>query len=285
MPDANTFQIPPIAELLRLFVGKGEGWADPFAGWHSPAQHQNDLKPGHEGDAADFLDRFPDESLEGVILDSIRKPRQIMDSGSGQIMDAASKKIVPGGLAVCCGYNSNGLGTERGFELIHVLDVRHGGDHSDTVVTVEVKVPYQAADDPTADDLAMQRTYRQRPGRKGRSESAALSLPDKDGAACKSVDQGWIAAQIIEIHKKLDRLQHVQAAPVLPSKQKYTPAEFGAIVGRKPYTVREWCRYGRIQAEKVKGVGRGSEEEWRISHAELVRYQNDGLRAVAHWKY
>jgi hypothetical protein len=99
------------------------------------------------------------------------------------------------------------------------------------------------------------------------------------------VSQEWIAAQLTEINKKLDRLQQVQSTPVLPSKQKYTPAEFGAIVGRKPYTVREWCRYGRIQADKVKGVGRGSEEEWRITHDELVRYQNEGLRAVPRWNY
>jgi len=147
MPSADTLRIPPIAELLRLFVGKGDGWADPFAIRDSPAQHRND-----QGETADFLDRFPDGSLEGVLLDSIRKPRQIMDSGSGQVMDVAATKIMPGGLAVCCGSNSNGLGEGRGFELIHVLDVQHGGDHNDTFVTVEIKVPYQAADDPTADD-------------------------------------------------------------------------------------------------------------------------------------
>jgi len=154
--------MPPIAELLRLFVGKGDGWADPFAGWHSPAQHQNGLDHRHHGEAADFLGRLPDESLQGVILDSISKPRQIMGSGSGQVMDVAATKIAPGGLVICCGRNSNGLGTKRGFELIHVLTVRHGGDHNDTFVTVEIKVPYQAADDPTADDLAAERNQGQR---------------------------------------------------------------------------------------------------------------------------
>jgi len=167
MPNADTFRIPPIAALLRLFVGKGDGWADPFAGWHSPAQHQNDLNPlaptQHHGEATDFLARFSDESLQGVILDPPYSPRQIKEcykgiglesfttNGSffGRVKDVAAKKIVPGGLAVCCGWNSNGLGKKRDFQLIHVLTVRHGGNHNDTVVTVEMKVPYQAADDLT----------------------------------------------------------------------------------------------------------------------------------------
>jgi len=40
----------------------------------------------------------------------------------------------------CCGWDSNGFGKNRGFELIELLLVCHGGRHNDTIVTVERKV-------------------------------------------------------------------------------------------------------------------------------------------------
>lgn len=130
--------------------------------------------------------------------------------------------------------------------------------------------------------MSKKRVY---PSVAARAAAAALLSPARELSAPESVNQGCIAAQLSEINKKLDGLQKVQATPSLPPRQKYTPAEFAAIVGRKPYTVREWCRYGRLLGEKVKGVGRGSEEEWRITHGELARYQNEGLRAVDRGKY
>lgn len=59
-------------------------------------------------------------------------------------------------------------------------------------------------------------------------------------------------------------------------KDYYTTREVARIVDRSPYTVREWCRLGRVRGEKAFS-GRGIDEEWRISHAELVRIQNEGL--------
>lgn len=59
-------------------------------------------------------------------------------------------------------------------------------------------------------------------------------------------------------------------------KESYDTKEVANILGRKPYTVREWCRLQRINAYKAQ-CGRGSEEEWRIGHEELVRIQNEGL--------
>src|SRR5262245_20718715 len=60
------------------------------------------------------------------------------------------------------------------------------------------------------------------------------------------------------------------------AKEHYTPQDIARMLGKKPYTVREWCRLGRINARKLPG-GRGNEGEWRIPHEELVRYQNEGL--------
>ena len=39
------------------------------------------------------------------------------------------------------------------------------------------------------------------------------------------------------------------------------------------FTVREWCRLGRIHAEK-RAAGRGNSTEWQVSHAELLQIRN-----------
>jgi hypothetical protein len=44
-------------------------------------------------------------------------------------------------------------------------------------------------------------------------------------------------------------------------------------------TVREWCRLGRVHAEK-KGSGRGRYQSWVISHEELLRIQKEGLLPI-----
>jgi hypothetical protein len=59
-------------------------------------------------------------------------------------------------------------------------------------------------------------------------------------------------------------------------KEWYSIAEAAAILGRAEFTVREWCRLGRVSAQK-KRCGRGVASEWIISHAELTRVRNEGL--------
>jgi len=87
------------------------------------------------------------EHARGVLLDppySLRQRhecykgvRQIAMSG---VLTHAARVIQRGGLAICCGWNSNGLGKKRGFVLERVLLVAHGAQHNDTIVTVERKV-------------------------------------------------------------------------------------------------------------------------------------------------
>lgn len=62
-------------------------------------------------------------------------------------------------------------------------------------------------------------------------------------------------------------------------KDWYTTAELAEILGRSEFTVREWCRLGRIKAQ-MRASGRGLTQAWIVSHAELVRYQNFGLLPV-----
>lgn len=54
-----------------------------------------------------------------------------------------ARVIKPNGLCLSFGWSTNGLGKKRGFEIIEILLVAHGGNHNDTIVTIEKKVQNQ----------------------------------------------------------------------------------------------------------------------------------------------
>jgi hypothetical protein len=77
------------------------------------------------------------------------------------------------------------------------------------------------------------------------------------------------------------RLDRIEQALVLLVEQRtikewYTTAEMAKVLGKAEFTVREWCRLGRVRAQKKK-CGRGVASEWIISHEELTRVRNEGL--------
>jgi hypothetical protein len=79
----------------------------------------------------------------------------------------------------------------------------------------------------------------------------------------------------------LERLQRLESLLTLlverqQTKEWYDIDEFARLVGKAPFTVREWARLGRIRAEKRRS-GRGKFCAWVISHAELTRYHREGL--------
>src|SRR4051794_38464751 len=79
----------------------------------------------------------------------------------------------------------------------------------------------------------------------------------------------------------LQRLNRIEAALAELVQQRavkdwYSTAEVAATLGRAEYTVREWCRQGRILAKK-KPCGRGKGGEWLVGHDELTRLKNEGL--------
>lgn len=59
-------------------------------------------------------------------------------------------------------------------------------------------------------------------------------------------------------------------------KDWYTTSEAAQVLGKAEWTVREWCRLGRVNADK-RACGRGRSQEWIISHAEMERIRNQGL--------
>ena len=160
MPNCWTFQIPPIRDLVARYVGDGKGWVDPFAGMSSPAEFTNDLNPAmpaqYHFDALEFIEQL-DVQYIGVLFDPPYSSRQVKECYEGlgrdftmqdsqdcgrwtEIKKGIAARIIPGGYAICCGWNSQGIGKQNGFELIEMLVVCHGGAHNDTIVTVERKI-------------------------------------------------------------------------------------------------------------------------------------------------
>jgi hypothetical protein len=106
------------------------------------------------------------------------------------------------------------------------------------------------------------------------------------------VDYLWFASRFENL---LDRLESLESAvtavedavsssrATAPQEPRdyYSTQEFGDLVGRSEYTVREWCRLMRINAEKADS-GRGDAKSWKIHVAELQRYRDHGLLPMAY---
>ncbi len=77
-----------------------------------------------------------------------------------------------------------------------------------------------------------------------------------------------------------ERLMNIEAMISIlvgrQTKEFYDIEEFAKLVGKSCLTCRQWCRLGRVQAEK-KLSGRGAYARWVVPHAELLRYQREGL--------
>jgi hypothetical protein len=85
---------------------------------------------------------------------------------------------------------------------------------------------------------------------------------------------GQLLDRLERIESTLDRLLQRNTM-----KDYYTTAEVAQILGKAEFTVREWCRLGRVYAEK-RQTGRGRTKEWMLSHQELTRIRNEGLLPI-----
>lgn len=82
-----------------------------------------------------------------------------------------------------------------------------------------------------------------------------------------------------DIVNQLERIETLLAELIQQKFQKewYSTAELSELTGRAEFTVREWCRLGRITAEKET---HGRKREWRISHEEVQHILNHGPRPL-----
>lgn len=165
MPSKNTFSIKPIKEMLQQEITEGI-WIDPFANGNKFATITNDLNSkfdtDYHMDALDFLKMIKQMVLDkeivvsGVLFDPPYSPRQIKESYESVGLDTQGGKLTrasfwsnlkeeikdivcDGGKVISFGWNSMGMGKTRGFDITKILLVPHGGNHNDTICTVEVK--------------------------------------------------------------------------------------------------------------------------------------------------
>ena len=158
MPSPHTFSIPPISALLDRWLPSDQGTiVDPCSGNSTRAGCRNDLRDGM--DACDWLDSliYGGRTFSTALLDPPYSPRQIAEVYKGvgrqvttsdtqsaalykKLKDRLDVLLEPGGIAITFGWNTVGFGKVRGYELLEILIVCHGGAHNDTLVTVERKI-------------------------------------------------------------------------------------------------------------------------------------------------
>jgi hypothetical protein len=150
MPNAATFSIKPIGDFVKRYLAASSVSIDPFCGDKRWATHCNDLR-ADKVHAETFLNDLK-TTADLLILDPPYSPRQISEcykavglpvtqkdtQGSLKpVKDAAMRLLTPDAVVLSFGWNSNGMGKKRGFEVIEVLLVAHGGHHNDTICIAE----------------------------------------------------------------------------------------------------------------------------------------------------
>ena len=158
MPSPWTFTMQPVRHILEKYVSDGKGWIDPFSGMNSPAEFTNDHNPDRKAqyhmEAREFI-KLMDGRYKGILFDPPYSFTQVKEHYTvlGQkpskemtdmrfyetVKSLACEKIEKGGYAISFGWNTNGFGKARGFEIIEILSIAHGGSKNDTIVTIEVK--------------------------------------------------------------------------------------------------------------------------------------------------
>ena len=168
MPNSRTFKIKPIKNIIERYqeeLVSNSLVLDPFSNQNIVIDRErlnlitNDIDPQYDTDysldALDFLKMFSDESVDLVLYDPPYSPRQVSEvykkldmsvnmqttqaSYWGNQKKEISRIVKKGGYVLTFGWNSGGIGKTKGFEIVEILMVAHGGWHNDTIVTVEKK--------------------------------------------------------------------------------------------------------------------------------------------------
>lgn len=160
MPSSETFTIKPIGELVKRYLSQSNISIDPFARNNQWATYTNDLNPKTKASSHLFaLDFLKDLKLKNVKADliifdppySLRQVKEVYESVGKQFIhsdstnaghwtkekDVCADLLSDNGIFLHFGWHSNGIGKKRGFNIIEILLVAHGGYHNDTICTVE----------------------------------------------------------------------------------------------------------------------------------------------------
>lgn len=161
MPNANTFSIPPIRRFVESNVIGKSVVIDPFANKSKFGTITNDLNPEYDTDyhldALAFLKEMKSDSADVVLFDppyNVSQAKQCYDNFGKEKLNMSvtnnkywtdckkevSRILKVGGVALCFGWSSNGIGKGNGMRMDNILIVAHGGLHYDTICTKEIKI-------------------------------------------------------------------------------------------------------------------------------------------------
>ena len=108
-------------------------------------------------DALEFLKSIESDSVDLVLYDppySITQASELYKAYGREKLevnvanmkywklckDNIARILKKNGRVMCFGWNTNGLGKNRGFEMTEILIVAHGGSKNDTLCTLEYKL-------------------------------------------------------------------------------------------------------------------------------------------------
>lgn len=160
MPTGDTFNAEPIGEFVRRYLARSSRSVDPFARNNAWATVTNDLNPAttaqYHLEAEEFCREMArtGELFDLAIFDPPYSPRQIKDCYEGvgmrvgkqetqsaalykRVRDALLPILTADATVLSFGWNSAGMGKGRGFDLVEVRLVAHGGAHNDTICIAE----------------------------------------------------------------------------------------------------------------------------------------------------
>lgn len=160
MPNADTFSIKPIGEFVRKYLVSSIVSVDLFARNKNWATYTNDLSPAttaqYHLDAEEFLKELASKGIKSdlVIFDPPYSPRQISECYKSiglevgmketqnarlykRVRDAIVPILSPNATVLSFGWNSAGMGKERGFAVEEILLCCHGSAHNDTICLAE----------------------------------------------------------------------------------------------------------------------------------------------------
>lgn len=163
MPNSETFSIPIIGSFVKKYLSRSRVSVDPFARNKRWATYTNDLNPEteaeHHLECEDFLRHLAENGVKAdlLIFDPPYSPRQISEVYSSigiqaTMQDTQSSTWTnwrnalipvcsPDATVLSFGWNTVGMGKDRGFEIVEIMLVCHGGAHSDTICMAERRLP------------------------------------------------------------------------------------------------------------------------------------------------
>ena len=140
MPNHKTFEIKPIKQLILEELG----------------QSYTDVFPHpYDRDALQMLKEKESNSINMLAFDPVYSLRQLKEMYNNKgnsltqhetqyywsdLREEIGRVMAKNGKVISFGLNSIGIGKVKGFEIIRILLVCHGGHHNDTICTVERKI-------------------------------------------------------------------------------------------------------------------------------------------------